>query len=393
MRVAVVGVLASSMVAFRGQMLAAMVDAGHEVLAIAPEEDEGVRSALAAIGVSYASVRLSRAGLNPFRDLGLVRSLVRAFRDYRAESVLVYAAKPVVYGSIAARLAGVPRRTAMITGVGSALGGGSGLRRRALSLALRALYAVALRQDQLVLFQNPDDERLFRSLRLVGPRQQVVRIAGSGVDLVRFSPTPLPPPPVRFLFVGRLLRDKGIHDFVEAARRVRVTLPSARFQVLGAFDPNPSAISAREAEAWRGEGIVEYLGSTEDVRPFLAAAHVCVLPSYGEGTPRSVLEAMAMGRPVLVTDVPGCRETVEPGRNGLLVRPRDPAALAEAMAWMATRPEDLESMGRRSRELAVSRFDVHEVNRTILGAMGLAPVSGASSARGAPTAAPGSGRT
>lgn len=372
MRVVVVGVLAESLLSFRGDMLHSMVAHGHQVLAIAPENDAGIRAALDAMGVGYSTVPLRRASTNPIRDVATILSLARTFRHFRADAVLAYAAKPVVYGSIAGRLAGVRLRTVMITGVGSALGGQASLRRRALSAVLRGLYALALRQVDVVFFQNPDDERLFRSLRLVGDRNRVVQIRGSGVDLERFKPEPFPPEPITFLMIGRLIRDKGVGEFVEAARRVRRAHPEVRIQLLGALDPNPSGISARELEAWRAEGAIEYLGSTSDVRPFLARAHVCVLPSYGEGMPRSVLEAMAMGRAVLTTDVPGCRETVEQGRNGLIVPARDADALAEGMLHMLSEPERLKAMGRQSRAMAEERFDVHAVNHAILGAMGLA---------------------
>ena len=349
-----------------------MAASGHEVLAIAPEHDASARAAVEAMGVAFATVPLHRAGMNPLHDVTTVVSLTRAFREFRADVVLVYAAKPVVYGLMAARLARVRLRVALITGVGSALAGGRGLRRRTLSMLLRSLYAVALRQAQLVFFQNPDDERLFRSLGLVRNHHRVVRVNGSGVDLARFSLVPLPPPPVTFLMIGRLIRDKGVGEYVEAARRVRHAHPEVRIQLLGALDLNPSRISAQELEAWRAEGAIEYLGSTSDVRPFLSRAHVCVLPSYGEGMPRSVLEAMAMGRAVLTTDVPGCRETVEDGRNGLLVPARDAAGLAEGMLRMLAEPGRLEQMGLQSRVMAEERFDVHAVNHAMLTAMDLA---------------------
>lgn len=352
-------------------MLRSMAAHGHEVLALAPENDTRVRATLESMGVAYATVPLYRTGTSPFRDVATVVSLARTFRTFRADAVLVYTAKPVIYGSIAARFAGVPLRAAMITGVGSGLGGGSGPRRRTLSFLLRGLYGVALGQAHVVFFQNPDDERLFRSMGLVGDRHRVVRINGSGVDLERFSPAPLPPAPITFLMISRLIRDKGICEYVEAARRVRRSHPEARFQLLGPLDSSPSAITSRELEAWREEGAIEYLGTTSDVRPLLARAHVIVLPSYGEGMPRSVLEAMAMGRAVLTTDVPGCRETVEDERNGLLVAARDAGALAEGMLRMLAEPGRLEPMGQQSRTIAEKRFDVHSVNRAILAAMEL----------------------
>lgn len=371
-RVVVVGGFAESLVGFRGELLRSIAANGHEVLALAPEDDAGVRATLQAMGVAYATVPLHRTGMNPFRDALTVVSLTRTFRTFRADTVLVYAAKPVVYGLIAARLAGVRLRAAMITGAGSALVGGSGLRQRALSLLLRNFYRVALSQAHIVFFQNPDDERLFRSMGLVGDRHRVVLINGSGVDLERFSPAPLPPAPITFLMVGRLIRDKGVCEYADAARRVCRAHPEARFQLLGPLDSNPSAITSRELEAWRNEGAIEYLGTTSDVRPFLASAHIIVLPSYGEGMPRSVLEAMAMGRAVLTTDVPGCRETVEDERNGLLVLARDASALAEGMLRMLAEPAWLAPMGQQSRIIAEERFDVHSVNREILVAIGLA---------------------
>jgi glycosyltransferase involved in cell wall biosynthesis len=371
-RVAVVGGFAASLVGFRGEMLRSMVAHGHEVLALAPENDMEVRESLKSMGVTYATVPLYRTGTSPVRDVATVVSLLRTFRVFRADAVLAYTAKPVIYGLIAARLAGVPLRAAMITGLGSGLGGGSGLRRHALSSLLRRLYAVGLRQANIVFFQNPDDERLFRSMRLVGDRHRVVRINGSGVDLEAFSPAPLPPGPITFLMLGRLIREKGVCEYAEAAHRVHRVRPDARFQLLGPMDSNPSAITSQDLEDLRTGGAVEYLGVTSDVRPFLARAHVCVLPSYyGEGVPHAVLEAMAMGRAVLTTDAPGCRETVENGRNGLLVPPRDAAALAEAMLRMLADPERLGLMGRQSRAIAEERFDVHSVNRAILAAMGL----------------------
>jgi glycosyltransferase involved in cell wall biosynthesis len=370
-RVAVVGGFADSLVVFRGEMLRSMAANGHVVLALAPEDDPRVRAALDAMGVAYATVQLKRTSMNPLRDVATVLSLAKAFRSFRPDAVLVYAAKPVVYGLIAARFAGVEVRAAMITGVGSAFAGRSGLRQRALSALLRNMYAVALRQAHVVFFQNPDDERLFRSMGLVGSRQRIVRINGSGVDLDVFSPVALPPMPLTFLMIGRLIRDKGVGEYVEAARRVRRVHPEARFQLLGPLDSNPSAITPRELQDWQEDGAIEYLGTTSDVRPCLANAHVVVLPSYGEGMPRSLLEAMAMGRALLTTDVPGCRETVVSGRNGFLVAARDVDALEQGMLRMLAEPARLELMGHESRIIAEERFDVHSVNRTILAAMGL----------------------
>lgn len=368
-----VGGYAYSLVGFRGDMLRSMVELGHEVLAMAPEDEPAVREALREIGVRYRTIPLRRAGMNPIHDAATTLALVRALRAFRPDAVFVYSVKPVIYGSLAARLVGVPLRAAMITGTGSAFSGGPGRVRRGLAWIVRRLYRTALAGVHVVFFQNPDDEGLFRSLGLVGRRgQRIVRVGGSGVDLGQYSPTPLPAGPTTFLLIGRVIRDKGIAEYVAAARRVRTVHPDARFRLLGPLDVNPTAISREELDGWVAAGDLEYLGETDDVRPMLAEAHVGVLPSYGEGMPRSILEAMAMARPVIVTDVPGCRETVVPGHNGYLVPARDPEALAAAMARLIEEPERLAEMGRESRRLAEERFDVRIVNRTIIEAMGLA---------------------
>jgi glycosyltransferase involved in cell wall biosynthesis len=370
-RIAVVGVLASSLLGLRGEMMRAMAEAGHQVDAMAPEADPVVRSTLRSMGIRYTPVPMARTGMNPLKDGLLVWSLIALFRRRRVDAVFVYAAKPVVYGLIAARVARVPFRTAMITGSGSALAGGGSPRRHLVSWLLRGLYRIALRQAHVVFFHNPDDQRTFERLGLVGSRQRLVRLHGSGVDLVHFSPRPLPPCPVTFLMMARLIKDKGVCEYADAARIVRQRFPEARFLLLGPTDSNPTAIPRSLVDAWEEEGAIEYVGAVADVRPFLADAHVCVLPSYGEGLPRSIVEAMAMGRAVITTDVPGCRETVVEGRNGILVPPRDANALARAMCRLIAEPDRLSAMGIEGRSLAEERYDVHQVNRVILSAMGL----------------------
>ncbi len=375
MRILVIGVYAASMVTFRGDMLREMAEQGHQVLAVAPEDDPDVRAALAAMGVRYQPVRMARTGLSPFQDFQTLARLTRIIRRYRADCVLSYAAKPVVYGSLAARLVRVPHRAAMITGMGSALGGSTFERshkRRLLARFTRELYRVALRGVHTVFFQNPDDREAFRAMGLVPRSTRVVMIGGSGVNLQTFAQAPWPVGPVSFLMMGRLIRDKGVREYVEAARRVRAVEPASSARLLGDLDTNPTAIGADELDGWIREGAVDYLGSTDDVRPYLADAHVYVLPSYGEGMPRSVLEAMATGRPVIVTDVPGCRETVVDGWNGRMVPPRDPSTLADAMLDLIAAADDLPTMGQRSRSMAEGQFDVRTVNRTILEALGAA---------------------
>lgn len=387
MRIAVLGGAARDLVNFRGHLISEMARAGHEVYGIAPGGTAEIRASLEALGATYAPIALDRTGLNPARDLATLLRLRRLFRRLRLDALLAYEAKAVVFGILAARQAGVPHRFAMITGRGTTLQGEpGGLRTHAVRAVVKGLYRRALRHCKGVLFQNEDDLAFFRAERLL-PEMVPARIVnGSGVDLDHFARVPLPEGPAAFLFVGRLLRDKGLFEYVEACRRLGG--PGARFRILGALDSNPNGIGPGQLEAWAREGAVTYLGEREDVRPILAEAHVLVLPSYGEGTPRSVLEAMSMGRAVVTTDAPGCRAAVQDGRNGLLVPVRDAAALAEAMARLAAEPALVARLGAEGRRLAEEKYDVRLVSGDILAFMDLGPAAsrpaGAASIRSAP---------
>lgn len=381
MRIVVIGSWAPSLIKFRGPLLAAMVRRGHEVTAMAPEARAGAGDAaaaggdiaaqLAAIGVRFEPIALDRAGIDPAADAAALAGLVRRLRARRPDLVLGYTIKPVIYGSLAARLAGVPRRAAMITGMGSALVSARTPKQRLVAALVRRLYRAALAQCQVVVFQNADDRDELGRLGALPPDARVAIVRGSGVDLAHYAPSPLPPGPPVFLFLGRLLRDKGIHEYVAAARTVRARVPSARFQIAGWLDPNPEALTRRELDAIVADGTVEYLGATDDVRPLLAAAHALVLPSYREGTPRSVLEAMSMNRAVITTDVPGCRDTVVDGDSGLLVPARDAGELAKAMLLLATTPALIARIAAAGRARAVALYDADKVAASMLDALGL----------------------
>ncbi len=373
MRVVVVGSWAPSLITFRGHLLAEMVQRGHEVHAVASDDDQRVASELSDIGVRYHWVPLQRTGMNPIRDLGSLNALRRLFGDLAPDLVLTYTAKPVIYGGLAAYLAGVPRRFALITGLGYTFMGQDSLRRRALNRLVRALYRASLRRATGVLFQNPDDRALFCDLGLVKQSTPTSLVAGSGVDIELYQ-APAPEPPERaitFLLIARLLREKGVCEYVEAARAVRSRHPQARFQLLGPLDQHPNSISRADLDRWQQEGVIEYLDETADVRPYIKDCDVYVLPSYREGTPRSVLEAMAMSRPIITTDVPGCRETVVPGQNGVLVAAKSWRSLATACETFIDAPSQVPTMGAKSRHLAEQRFDVRRVNDSILSALGV----------------------
>lgn len=374
-RIAVVASLTLSLVNFRLELLKRLVEAGNDVIAFAPENDAEVIEVLQGIGIRFVQIPMARTGLNPLADLRTLVVLWRHFRRLKPDIVLPYTMKPIIYGGLAARLAGVPRRFALVTGLGHVFReakpeGFSALVRQ---ISVR-LYRLALAGTERVFVYNDADADDILENRMIADKSRMLLVAGSGVDLDRFRQSePRCDPPI-FLMISRLLHDKGVVDFVDAARMVSRRHPDARFQLLGSFDANPNAISPTDIDGWVSEGTIDYLGETRDVRPFLAACSAFVLPSYyREGIPRTLLEALATGRAVITTDMPGCRDTVTDGENGLLVPPRNPEKLAQAMETLLERPELFASMGERSRRLAADRFDVHAVNRVLLGEMGLLP--------------------
>jgi len=367
-RVVVVASLAESLVNFRGPLLRRLVGSGHEVTALAPQSPS-IAAQLADWGVRFESIPLERTGLNPLRDVRLLLHLLKALRRLRPDCVLTYTIKPVVYGCIAARIARVPTIGAMITGLGFAFTDGTGATRTVTRRVARSLYSMALRAATVVFFQNPDDRNLFVTLGLLhGTR--VVMIDGSGVDLDHFAPTPLPQR-TSFLMIARLVRDKGVQEYVDAARLLRRSRPEVPCVLAGWLDTNPAAVSAADLKHWVEEGAVHYVGGLDDVRSALAECSVYVLPSYREGTPRTVLEAMSMGRAAITTDVPGCRETVVDGESGVLVPVRDAEALAAAMFGFIDDPSRAASMGAAARKRAEAKYNVHNVNSVIAAALDL----------------------
>lgn len=365
----ILGALPESLLNFRGALIDALLAAGHDVVTAAAGDAPAVAGALRARGVPYHAIRIQRTGTNPLADLETLQDYRRLMKEVSPDVVLCYTAKPVIYGLIAARWAGVPQRAAMIEGLGFAFTGTS-LRHRLLASIMRGLYRASLSACQTVFFLNPDDQAFFNDQGLVPTGTRQARINGIGVDLAHFSPRPLPAAP-SFLLVARLLLDKGVVEYAEAAKLVKARFPAARFLLVGWLDENPSCISAEMLAAWVKSDTIEYLGRLSDVRPAYEQASVYVLPSYREGLPVTIMEAMATGRAIVATDVPGCRETVVEGINGYLVPARDADSLAQAMMRFVDDPALAVQMGAQSRRLAEERFDVHEINRQIMAALEL----------------------
>ena len=368
MRFLLIGSFALSLIKFRKDLIESILAKGIEVHVALPvsAEDDWIASQLEEMGANLHKIGMVRTGTNPIGDLSTLFTLWRLMRKIRPSHVLSYTIKPIVYGSLAARLVGVPNRFALVTGRGFAFQDNQG--KLHVGRLAQRMYKLALRHVATVIFQNSDDESLFVGRGLISRNSRTCVVNGSGVNLDEFPVTPLPQE-ASFLIIARLLGAKGIREFVAAAEQVRNEGHSATFKVVGWIDDNPDSISEGELEAWKSDGVVEFLGKQTDVRPAISSSSVYVLPSYREGTPRTVLEAMAMGRPIITTDAPGCRETVTDGDNGFLVPVHSVEELAVAMIRFVEDPHLAAKMGLRSREIAVARYDVREVNSLMLRAM------------------------
>lgn len=347
---------------FRAGLIRALVAGGYEVVAVAPQDEYASR--LAALGCRFVALPMDNKGTHPGRDLLLFFRFLKLLRHERPHVFLGYTVKPNVYGSLAAHVLGIPVVN-NIAGLGAVF-----IRDNWLTKLVRLLYKTALSRSRHVFFQNNEDMQMFAEMGLVAG-DKISRLPGSGIDLSTFSYAPLQPfenRPFRFLLVARLLWDKGVGEYVEAARIVRRAHPTARFQLLGFLDvKNPTAVSCAQMDEWVDEGVVEYLGVADDVKPYLIAADCVVLPSYREGVPRSLLEAAAIGRPNVTTDAVGCRDAVDDGVNGLLCRVGDADDLAEKlMQVIEMNAEDRVRMGQEGRRKMELEFDEQIVIRRYL---------------------------
>lgn len=383
MRVAVIANTSWYLYNFRLTMMQALMAAGHEVVAVGPPDD--YTNKLIAAGIRHRTIPLAGASVNPLRELRTVWALQRIFHDEGVEVVLSYTPKGNIYAAMAAAMNRVPT-VPNVSGLGRVF-----IRRSPLTWLVKQLYRFTFGRAARVFFQNRDDLDMFVRLGLVDTGK-AERLPGSGVNLVRFAPVeqtatfPLADQPTKaegespdvdekfvFLLVARLLWDKGVGEYVEAARKLRQKDPQAEFRLLGFLDvQNPSAIPRTQVEAWVAEGVVDYLGSTDDVLPFLRDADCVVLPSfYREGVPRTLLEAAAMAKPLITTDAPGCRDTVDDGVTGFLCRLRDVDDLTDKMLQMIEMDRDhFEAMGQRGREKMMCEFDEQIVINHYLNVVG-----------------------
>lgn len=368
MKIAVLSSFTTSLFWFRVDMMQSFRRANCEVLAVGDGSEEEWGQKFADLGIRYRQIPVQRNGTNPAKDLKTLTALIRLLREEKPDKIFAYQAKTVIYGGMAAAMNGIRDFYPLIAGVGSVFLGSS-LKQKLVRSILVAEYRLGMGRAPKVFFQNRDDLKVFTDHNIL-PEHKAVMLHGSGVNVDKFTPTPLPEKP-GFLCISRLIRDKGVWEYLEAARKLHQRRPEVACVLVGPFDTNPSAIQPEELQPYIDDGSVTYMGEQKDVQPFLKACTAYVLPSYHEGTPKTVLEAMACGRPAITTDAPGCRETVTDGVNGLLVPVKDVDAIVDAMERLLDAPAAAARMAAEARRIAEDRYDVRKVNAVICRTMGI----------------------
>lgn len=352
---------------FRTDMMKEFINRGYQVYALGNEEEDKWTAKFAENGIIYQHINVSRTGVNPLDDKKTLDSIKEKLKAIMPDKIFTYQAKTIIYGSIAANSLGITEVYPLIAGMGSAFLSNN-IKTILIRLVMTTLYKKSMKKCPVVFFQNRDDEQIFRDCGII-KSQKVVMIHGSGVNTDKFRALPLPDKPA-FLCISRLIRDKGVYEYLEACKMLKKEYPEIRCLLVGPYDTNPSALKPEELKPFIEAGI-EYFGEQEDVRPFLVQCSVFILPSYREGTPKTNLEAMACGRAVITTDAPGCKETVVDGENGFLVPVKDSKAVFNKMKWFVEHPEKVGTMGAKGRSMVEEIFDVKEVNETICQAMGI----------------------
>lgn len=364
---------------FRGTLLEAISNLGYKIHILAPDLDSypNEYKHLISHGYHLHSIPLQRTGTNPVVDIKTLIYTYKLLIKIKPDAILSYTIKPVVYGTLAAWLARVPKRFVLLSGLGYAFQNSDEKSRTTkLQRIVYALYKNSLSKATATFFQNPDDLKLFNQLNLIDSKNHTVVINGSGVDVSDFNVVDFPKDTEgnikpSFLLVARLLKDKGIVEYIEAAKLVKHKYPQSEFHLVGWIDENPAAIDQSLLDEWVASNVIQYWGKLEDVRPAIAESSVYVLPSYREGTSRSVLEAMSMGRPIITTDAPGCRETVVQGKNGYLVPVKSINELANSMISFIEDSSLIEEMGQASRAIAEEKYNVKKVNTHMIKEMKL----------------------
>jgi glycosyltransferase involved in cell wall biosynthesis len=371
-KVLVIGPYAPSLMNFRGELLKEMRARGYEVHVAAPEMSPNLREYFSHLGIIPHEIEFNRAGINPISEVKTVYALWKLMQGTKPHVYFGYAPKPIMYGLPVAYLAGA-KPYGMVTGLGYAFINSIGLKRKLVRLVSIILYRLGSSFSEKMFFQNPDDLADLSENGSIGKHQakNAIIVNGSGIDLSQYNTSQPPKLPIRFFMASRLLADKGVREYAKAAGILKVKYPNVEFILAGPFDINLASIQKEELETWIKNNTITYLGVLPSIGAELANCHVFVLPSYREGTPRSVLEALSVGRAVITTDTPGCRETVVHNQNGFLVPPADADSLAVAMEKFIENPELISKMGTASRLYAEKKYDVRKVNSVILTEIGL----------------------
>lgn len=346
---------------FRGDLLKEIASKGYSIIVTGPNNDNIEK--IKELGVKFIKIPLRKNGINFVDDIRYFICLLKLFIKEKPDVTLGYTIKPVIYGAIAAKLAGVKNINSMITGVGYAFIANT-IKAKIIRCIVKILYYISFKCADTVIFQNIDDLKEFVDMGLL-KREKCRLVNGSGVNMDKFKPAAFPST-ICFFMLSRIIKSKGIMEYLTSAKIIKSKYPDVRFMLLGAVENMPDALTKEDLDSYAREGIIDHYGETENVSEYYRQCSVYVLSSYREGTPRTVLEAMSMGRPIITTDAPGCRETVENGVNGFLVPVRDVVALVEKMEWFINNPKEVERMGNESYRICLEKFDVHKVNAKML---------------------------
>lgn len=362
MRIIVVAPKNKTVFNFRGDLIKDMIAKGNEVMVIGPNKD--YIDDVMALGISeFIEVPLVKDNTSVFGDLDYLKALKRVFKEKKPDLVFGYTIKPVIYGSIAAKSAKVPHIYAMVTGLGRVYASQS-FKTKVVRRITKMLYKKAFKACKKVIFQNRDDIKEFVEQKYLS-ESKCVQVNGSGVNMERFSKTAISESPV-FLMVSRIIREKGVMEYCEAARAVRVKHPEARFILLGGFDSSIGALKKEDIQSYIDDGSIEFPGEVKDPVSFYQQCSVFVLPSYyREGLPRTILEAMACGRAIITTDWPGCREPIDDGVNGFMIPVKDSGALAEKMTALVEDRDLLIRMAEAAYTTCQNKYEVGKVNESM----------------------------
>lgn len=375
-KIIIIGTVSSYLYSFRKDLIASLIEQDYAVYAFITDGEEKDLDNIRRLGAIPVVYKLSRGGLNPITDISNTFSLYKEIKSINPDIVISYSAKPVIFGSLAAKAAKTKKVIGMIEGLGYAFTDqpkGLTYKTKIIKQVQILLYKASLPITDGLIFLNPDDPKDLLSLNNIKVKDFHI-LGAIGLNLNEYPRMPLPSniKNKTFLFIGRLLKEKGIYEYIQAAKIVKKRYPDTRFVVLGSIDnSNLGALSQDELSMLIADGIIDYPGQVDNVVDWLASSDVFVLPSYREGVPRSTQEAMAIGRAVITTDVPGCRETVVNGVNGFLVEKWNPEALAEKMIYFIENPEQIAIMGQESYKIAQEKFDAQKVNQRLFKIIGI----------------------